>query len=164
VKAVLAILGVALVGTVVWAVVVFSRPAPRFGPGNDGPEPTPLSGEQVRILAMARLQEGVAAEMRHFIDNGRFTDDPGVAGAGVAPQVCEGEKVVALLATAADGSVFAVKARGLDPPSAGEAVFSHYTAEKGCDASDGPETWPGGYHVTRQGLKKGDEVVDVPLS
>ena len=159
----LGVLGAALAGTAVWAVVVFSKPPPRLGDG-ENVSPTPLTGEQVRILAMERIQQAVGAQMRVYIDTGRFSDDPSVTGGDASVEVCEEEKVVVLVAIAVDGSVFGLKARGQDPPSAGEAAFSHYTEDPPCDVSEGPETWPGGYHVSRQGLKKGEELVEIPLS
>jgi hypothetical protein len=69
-------------------------------------------------------------------------------------QVCEGDTVAVLANTAQTDEVFAVKARGLEPHEDGEAVFSHHIdVVPECDPSDGPEEWPGGWFVSRQGLR-----------
>lgn len=145
--------------------------------GGDGggarPEPiTPSELEAIqREAAMQFLQSAVAAEMRVYVERGRFTEDPAeldapsvvfVPGEGpgadpgqVSVETCEGATVVVLANTAQSGDVLAVKARGLLPASEGEAVFSHYAgAVPPCDATDGPDAWPGGYFVSRQGLQR----------
>ena len=175
-KIVMAVLAAAVVGAVVWAIVVFAGREPRLG--DDEPTPARLTKRDIRVLAMDLLQDAVAQEMRLFVREERFTADPdelgspqtfepgpGIASFGkVSVEVCAGERVVVLGTTGAGGDVLAVKARGLDPPEEGEAVFSHYTSDPPCDESDGPETWPGGYHVSRQGLMKGDERAEIPLA
>ena len=168
---------VALAAAAGWAVWVFTRPEPRFG---NGPANTPvsLSPEQVRVLAMDLLQGSLAREMRVFVEEGRFTSeldelteggsmvaDDGVGPQGVAAvEVCEEGSIVVLATTAADGSVLAVKAQGLEPAEDGNAFFSHYTDDPACDPTRGPRAWPGGYEVSRRGLLKGGEPADIPLS
>lgn len=148
--------------------------------GDDGPdlpegvELTPLTEEQVRELSrrttMQVLQSSVAAQMRLFVAEGRFTVDPGdldlpdgvtlapSVGQGegpetVAVQVCEGDSVVVLGTISSVEEPFAVKARGLEPHEDGEAVFSHYMeVTPPCDATEGPAAWPDGWYVSRQGL------------
>ena len=136
-----------------------------------GPEPTPISERELRVLAMELLYTAVVAEMRFYVAEGRFTEDPeslddprvvpgteppGSAGS-VAAEVCGDDDIVLLTTRAIEGTVFSVKARGLAPPSAGEAEFGHYTGRPPCDASPGPSTWPGGYFVTRSGLQRRGE-------
>ncbi len=82
---------------------------------------------------------------------------PGGRPDEVSVQTCEEDGVVVLANTALSGDVFAVKARGLEPASEGEAAFSHYTNVPDCDPTDGPEAWPGGFFVSRQGLQRPDE-------
>lgn len=144
----------------------------------NGPEPFPITEEELRALqqqaAMEFLQAALAAEMRFYVAEGRFASDPGeleappsvdfVVGGGpterpdeVSVETCEDEGVVVLANAALSGDVFAVKARGLRPASEGEAVFSHYTLVPDCDAEDGPEEWPGGFSVSRQGLQRPEE-------
>lgn len=148
----------------------------------EGVELTPLTEEQVRELsrreAMQVLQSAVAAEMRLFVAEGRFSTDPGEldlpdgvtlvprVGPGegpgaVAARVCVEDTVVVLGTTTSMDEAFAVKARGLGPHEDGEAVFSHYTeAMPPCDPSDGPDEWPGGWLVSRQGLQGPVEEAD----
>ncbi|HEX9891963.1 MAG TPA: hypothetical protein VGB28_07875 [Actinomycetota bacterium] len=163
-KVLIGILLAAVLGVAVWAAIVFTRPEPRFGPGDDGPSPQELTAEEVRVLAMDALQSALAVEMRAFVDSGRFTADPDGIPSGVEVEVCEGDRVGLFRTTAADGTVLVLTARGLEPHSDGEAVFSHYTGNASCSAGEGPATWPGGYHVSRQGLMKGDARAEIPLS
>jgi hypothetical protein len=141
----------------------------------EGVELTPLTEDEVRDLArrqaMQILQSSMAAQMRLYVAEGRFTTDgdeldlpegltlaprvgPGEGPETVAVRVCEEDAVVVLGTTTSLDEAFAVKARGLEPHEDGEAVFSHYTeATPPCDPSGGPEAWPGGWHVSRQGLQ-----------
>lgn len=138
-------------------------------PGPPDPaSPSPLAEEDLRVLAMRQLQNALASEMRLWVQEGRFTDqvseldapqafDPGPGAppeARVSIEACEDDTVVVLATATGEGSVLAVKARGLEPHGDGEAVFGHYTEEPPCDPSEGPETWPGGWHVSRQGLQR----------
>ncbi len=139
------------------------------GTGGDTPTPTPISREELRVVAMEQLQNAVAAEMRFYIDEGRFTEEverldgpPGMIPSdqtpedpgSVAVEVCEDGSVVLLVTRAIEGTVLAVKARGLEPASEGEAEFGHYTRHPPCDPSAGPQSWPGGYSVSRTGLQR----------
>ena len=173
-KPVIVISVAALAAVIVWAVIVFNTPPPMFDrPGNG---PVSLSPQEVRVLGMARLQDAMEDEMRLFVREGRFSDDlselgsaaqfeksSGIVRDRAAVEVCENETVVVLGTEAVDGSVFAVKARGVEPHDDGEAVFSHYTEDPSCDPSSGPKSWPGGYEVSRQGLLKGGKPADIPL-
>lgn len=133
-----------------------------------GPRPPPISERELRVIAMELLQRALGAEMRFYVAEGRFTEDPEtlqgapiVAGmepprrAGtVAAEVCGEDDVVLLTTRAIEGTVLSVKARGLAPPSAGEAEFGHYTGRPPCEPSPGPSAWPGAYHVSRTGLQR----------
>lgn len=127
-----------------------------------------LSPQEFRVLAMELLQRAVSAEMSMYRSEGRFSERPqdlaaangdrfvktsGIGAPGrVSLEVCAGDRVVVLGTEAGEGSVFVVKVRGIQPASAGSAVFSHYTEDPLCDASEGPDSWPNGYRITTQGL------------
>ncbi len=141
------------------------------GGGPPGPEPSPISEQELRVVAMELLYGALVSEMRFYVAEGRFTEDPAAlddarivpgqeapASAGtVTAEVCGDDDIVLLATRAVEGTVLSVKARGLAPASEGEAEFGHYTGRPPCDASRGPSTWPGGYFVTRTGLQRRGE-------
>jgi hypothetical protein len=127
-----------------------------------------LTQQEFRLLAMELLQRAAAAEMRVYRSEGRFLErpqEPGEANGGrfvatsgigapgrVSIEVCGEDRVVVLGTEAGEGSVFAVKVRGLQPASAGIAVFTHYTEDPLCDTTDGSDSWPNGYRISTGGL------------
>jgi hypothetical protein len=127
-----------------------------------------VSPQEFRVLAMELLQTAAAAELDIYRSEGRFSERPkelvgarsvrfvvtsGIGAPGrVSIETCDEDRVVVLGTEAGEGSVFVVKLRGVSPASAGNAVFSHYTEDPLCDATDGAEAWPNGYRVSGQGL------------
>jgi hypothetical protein len=127
-----------------------------------------LSPREFRVVAMELLQRAAEAEMDVFRSKGRFSERPqdlvgahrdryivtsGIGAPGrVSIEVCGGNQVVVLGTEAGEGSVFAVKIRGLQPASGGMAVFSHYDEDPLCDARNGSDSWSNGYRITTRGL------------
>jgi hypothetical protein len=127
-----------------------------------------VSPEEFRVLAMELLQTAAAAELDIYQSESRFSERPkelvgakgvrfvvtsGIGAPGrVSIETCDDDRVVVLGTEAGDGSVFVVKLRGVSPASSGNAVFSHYTEDPLCDATDGAEAWQNGYRVSGQGL------------
>ena len=165
-KVIAAFVAVAMIGGAVAGVLAL------FG-ADDEPRPEALTAEEVGILAMHTLQRATAEQMRHFVNEGAFFDDP----ARLAPvaeegglflvstlEVCERRTVAVLGTDTPDGRTFAVRVQGLEPPEEGEAEIGHFTSVPACEAAGGPGSWPGGYRITREGLMKGDAVVDTAVS
>lgn len=136
-------------------------------PGDDDASLTP---EEIRVAAMQLVQAGAAAELDVFDATGAFTEAPedlpasevyvATSGLGepgrVSLAVCGEGAIIVLGTESAEGSVFAVKARG-------DGILAHYIQDPVCDDTDGPKEWPNGYRVTRRGLMRGSEVLDAAI-
>lgn len=140
------------------------------GAGAERPGHRPLSPEELRVLAMRLLQRAVVEEIRLYRAEGRFTERSAELGTPVAKrfvvtsgvgapgrvsvEVCAEDRVVVLGTEAGEGSVFVVKVRAREPPTA-RAVFSHYIQDPPCDTTDGPASWPNGYRLRGDGVLRG---------